>query len=81
MEQPTYIAPRCFTEEQAANYIGMSRSFLRQARMDGPRSNRTRAPKFIKNGRKILYLKEDLDLFLDQFQKLDHLGQYMREAI
>lgn len=72
--------PRALTEIQAAGYIGMSRSFLRQSRMDGPRSGRTKAPRFIKNGRKVLYLIEELNLFLDQFQKLDHLGQLNKAA-
>jgi predicted DNA-binding transcriptional regulator AlpA len=66
---------RSYTEQQASAYIGMSRSYLRQARMDGKRENRKAAPRFIKIGRSVRYLIEDLDGWLDQFQKLDHLGQ------
>ncbi len=66
---------RALNEFQAAKYIGMSRSYLAQARMDGHRNNRTPAPPFIKIGRSVRYLREDLDAWLDQFLKLDHLGQ------
>ncbi len=66
---------RALTEIQAAKYIGMSRSYLAQSRMEGNRDNRTPAPPFIKIGRSVRYLREDLDLWLDQFCKLEHLGQ------
>ena len=52
------------TEKQAAPYIGMSRSFLRQSRMNGKRENRTPGPPYLKIGRKVLYLAEDLDAWL-----------------
>lgn len=55
---------RLLTEKQAAPYIGMSRSFLRQSRMNGRRQNRTAGPPFLKIGRKVLYLVEDLDTWL-----------------
>jgi len=55
---------RLLTEKQAAPYIGMSRSFLRQSRMNGRRQNRTSGPPFLKIGRKVLYLAEDLDAWL-----------------
>jgi len=66
---------RALTENQAATYIAMSRSFLAQSRMDGNRDNRTPAPPFIKIGRSVRYLREDLDRWLDNFMKLEHLGQ------
>ena len=56
---------RGLSEAEAAEYIGMSRSFLRQARMDGKRTNRTPGPRFSKIGRKIIYLKDDLDAWLE----------------
>lgn len=52
------------TEKEAAEYISMSRSFLRQDRMNGFRISRTPGPKFLKLGRSIRYLKEDLDSWL-----------------
>lgn len=57
---------RAFTEIQAAIYIGMSASFLRIGRLDGPRANRTPAPPHAKVGRKVLYLRDDLDAWLEQ---------------
>jgi len=59
------VRRRGLSEAEAAEYIGMSRSFLRQARMDGRRPNRTPGPPFTKIGRKILYLKDDLDAWLE----------------
>ena len=52
------------TDEETARYIGMSESFLRQSRMNGDRHNRTSGPKYLKIGRAVRYLKEDLDAWL-----------------
>ncbi len=57
------------TEKQAAPYIGMSRSFLRQSRMNGKRQNRTAGPPFLKIGRKVLYLADDLDDWLQEHRR------------
>ena len=73
--EPHIFNPRALTELEAAKYIGMSRSYLAQARMDGNRQSRTPAPPFIKIGRSVRYLREDLDLWLDNFFKLEHIGQ------
>lgn len=54
------------TEKEAAEYITMSQSFLRQDRMNGYREGRTRGPEFMKLGRAIRYRKEDLDSWLIQ---------------
>ena len=54
------------TEKEASEYIGMSRSFLRQDRMNGYRVNRTPGPTFMKLGRSIRYSKQDLDEWLDK---------------
>ena len=59
------VLRRGLSEAEAADYIGMSRSFLRQSRMDGKRANRTPGPPFTKIGRKVLYLKDDLDTWLE----------------
>lgn len=71
----TQLQKQALTEVEAANNIGMSRSFLAQARMEGQRDNRTPAPPFIKIGRAVRYLRHDLDQWLNKLQKLDHLGQ------
>ena len=62
---------RSLTEKQAADYIGMSRSFLRQARMNGGgRDGHTPGPAYIRVGqRAIRYLREDLDAWIDQWIK------------
>jgi len=61
------------TEIEAAAYINMSRSFLRHARIDGNRENRTPAPKFIKIGRAVRYPRDELDRWLSQFPRQSHL--------
>jgi len=71
----TESKPRALSEIEAAKYISMSRSYLAQSRMEGNRDNRTPAPRFIKIGRSVRYLREDLDHWLDQFCKLEYLGQ------
>ncbi len=69
------IKSRALSEKEASLYICMSRSFLRQARMDGNRENRTPAPPFIKIGRAVRYLREDLDAWLESFVRRTHLYQ------
>ncbi len=66
---------RALSELEAAKYICMSRSYLAQSRMEGNRDNRTPPPPFIKIGRSVRYLREDLDQWLDGFLKCEHLGQ------
>ncbi|MDX1303433.1 helix-turn-helix domain-containing protein [Photobacterium sp.] len=65
---------RVYTEQETSHYIGMSRSFLRQSRMEGLRKNRTESPPFIKIGRAVRYLKEDLDQWLDSHRKMHQLS-------
>lgn len=56
---------RALNEKEASLYIGMSLGYLRQDRVNGPRGKRTPGPAFVKIGRTIRYLKEDLDTWLD----------------
>ncbi|MEQ8693426.1 MAG: hypothetical protein RIC89_21625 [Pseudomonadales bacterium] len=79
MHHPETATQRALTEKQAAAYIGMSRSFLAQSRMDGLRANRTPAPPFIRIGRSVRYLLDDLDGWLNQFRKLNHINQPMEK--
>ncbi len=65
----TPVPSNAFTEQQAANYLSMSRSFLRQGRMNGDRENRTPTPPYLKIGRSVRYLKQDLDTWLEQFRQ------------
>lgn len=57
---------RCLTEKEAAHYIGMSVSFLRRDRMEGVIGKSTPGPKYLKIGRSVRYLKEELDQWLEQ---------------
>lgn len=52
------------TECETAEYICMSRSFLRQSRMTGTLPNRTPGPPYIKIGRSIRYSVDDLEAWL-----------------
>jgi hypothetical protein len=63
------VDKKVFKESEAANYICMSRSFLSQDRMNGVLKNRTPGPGYIKIGRSIRYLKDDLDLWLEQHRQ------------
>ena len=54
------------TEIEAAKYIGMSQSFLRQDRMNGFRTGRTKGPAFIRVGRNIRYHLYDLEAWMDE---------------
>ena len=60
---------KILNEEDAAKYIGMSRSFLRQDRMNGHRNNRTKGPNPIKIGRSIRYDIHELDAWLKENKK------------
>ena len=59
------IQPRALNEEGAARYIGRSVFYLRDARL-----GRTKlpGPKFLRVGRNINYLVEELDAWLDSFR-------------
>ncbi len=57
---------RGLTEAEAAVYIGCSRSTLRQGRMEGRRKGHFPCPPHVKLGRKILYLRDDLDRWLEE---------------
>lgn len=70
------ILARSLTEIETSKYIGMSRSYLRKARVYGNRDSSIAAPPFIKIGRAVRYLREDLDTWLDNHKKLEHLGQH-----
>lgn len=73
--QQVSVPNRAFTEKDAASYIGMSRSYLAQSRMTGELTGRTQAPPFIKIGRAVRYLREDLDAWLDGRPRLGNLQQ------
>ena len=63
------MAKRYLTSKEAAAYTGYSESFLRQARSDGPRKNRTPGPPYLKSFRKVMYDINDLDAWMQQYRK------------
>lgn len=62
------ITPKTLTEAQASAYLGVSSATLRQGRCDGRRNNRMPPPPFVRLGRKILYLRDDLDQWLETYR-------------
>ncbi len=54
------------TEVEAAEYLRVSRSFLRQSRMNGDRVGHAPGPRFAKCGRMIRYPIRLLDEYLEQ---------------
>ena len=64
-EKHADVQPEAFNEKNAARYIAMSISFLRQARSHGNRLGRTPAPPFVRIGRTIRYRRKDLDAWLE----------------
>lgn len=65
---------RCLTEHETAEYLCVSRSALRQGRMDGKRSNRMPPPPFVRLGKKIVYLIDDLDTWLEANRHAEMAG-------
>ena len=51
-------------EIETAAYTGLSTSSLRKGRMNGRRLNHVEPPPYLKLGRRIGYLKADLDAWL-----------------
>lgn len=58
------LSPRAVSEGEAARYLGVSQSSLRKGRMAGRRSVQMSSPPFVKMGRRVVYLIEDLDRWL-----------------
>lgn len=58
------LSPRAVSEGEAARYLGVSQSSLRKGRMAGRRSAQMSSPPFVKMGRRVVYLIEDLDRWL-----------------
>lgn len=57
--------PRAVLDEiEAAAYIDISISSLRKGRMNGKRDNYVEPPPYLKLGRRIGYLRADLDAWL-----------------
>jgi predicted DNA-binding transcriptional regulator AlpA len=51
-------------EAEAARYLSVSVSFLRQARSNSKHRSTTPGPKYVRIGRSVRYIRSDLDKFL-----------------
>jgi len=71
----TFSAPKTLSEAETSRYIGLSRSFLAKSRMEGQRGNRTPAPPFIKIGHRVRYAKDDLDAWVKEQPRYQHIGE------
>ena len=60
------VESQTLKDPEAAKYIGMSESWLRQARMNGNPD----APPFLKIGRAVRYLQDDLDAWLESRRRI-----------
>ena len=61
-------------ERQAATFLGLSESSLRKSRMNGTRANHMPPPPFVKLGRRIVYLQDDLREYLERHRAPARLG-------
>jgi len=69
MNHPNQSPAALLREEDAARYICMSRSFLRQSRMTGVLKRGTPGPPYIRIGRCIRYQVKDLDSWIARHRK------------
>lgn len=63
MTETIGMEARAFSTSEAAKYTSFSESWLRKARIG---LTDTPGPRFRKIGKRVLYLREDLDAFLEQ---------------
>lgn len=64
---------KTLNEKEASIYIGMSVSFLQKDRMNGALPGRELGPRYAKLGKRVVYLREDLDAWLEE-----HLVERLR---
>jgi hypothetical protein len=58
--------PLMFKEKEAANYLGVSESYLRKSRCEGIRERKTPAPPFVRIDGGIFYRLTDLQDWVDK---------------
>jgi hypothetical protein len=59
---------RALSEKEAADYLGISAHTLRQGRCDGQREGRMPIPPHYKIGKKIIYMEDELAVWLLKFR-------------
>ena len=57
---------RVLNKKAAAKYIGMLVSYLKKDRMNGALSGRTPGPRYARPGKRVVYLLEGLDAWLEK---------------
>lgn len=60
-------------EAQASVYLGLSRSTLRQSRMNGIRKHRFPPPPYVRLGRTIRYIRSDLDDWIQKHRIVNRI--------
>lgn len=71
---PTDLKKRALTEGEAAHYLSVAPSTLRRGRMTGRIDNKFQPPPFVRFGRSVRYLIDDLDAWLGQHRVKNTLG-------
>ncbi len=61
---------QCLDESEASIYLSISRSTLRQARMNGGHRNRLPPPPYVKVGRRVIYILADLNKWLEDHKRI-----------
>ena len=69
------IPPRLLDTKSAALYLNMSAEYLKRARITGKSSSGSKSPKFIKMGRSIRYPLEELNAFIDSYERYENLAE------
>jgi len=66
--EPMKMLPLLMGERQAADYVGVSLSYLRKSRSEGCPGNRTQSPNFVKINGRVFYRRTDLDTWVAGLQ-------------
>lgn len=74
------IIPRLLTDDEAAAYIGMSVSYLRNGRANGVTGDTPTPPCYTKIGRSIRYDVKDLDDWIDAQSRFSTKAQEYAEV-
>ena len=67
--------PQCFSNSNAALYLGVSPEMLRLSRHKGTLFKGVPAPKFIRMGRAIRYKRDELMRWLDAQEEFENTAQ------
>jgi len=71
------IKPRLLTEQEAAVYISMSLSYLRNGRLTGKKKTGLEPPKFKKIGTAVRYDQATLDQWIEALPEATHRAELL----